>query len=50
MLTLSQKLPIIKSYTNGKTLELYEWGLTPEWSKKIEKFSPLINGMERNSA
>ena len=39
----SQKLPIIKSYTNGKTLELYEWGLTPEWSKKIEKFSPLIN-------
>ena len=36
-------MPIIKSYTNGKTLELYEWGLTPEWSKKIEKFSPLIN-------
>ena len=39
----SQKLPIIKSYTNGKALELYEWGLTPAWSKKIEKFSPLIN-------
>ncbi|MDC1096216.1 SOS response-associated peptidase [Pelagibacteraceae bacterium] len=39
----SQKLPIIKSYTNGKTLELYEWGLIPEWSKKLEKFSPLIN-------
>ncbi len=35
----SQKLPIIKSYTNGKTLELYEWGLTPEWSKKDEKSS-----------
>ena len=39
----SQKLPIIKSYTNGKALELYEWGLVPGWSKKIEKFSPLIN-------
>ena len=39
----SQKLPIIKSYTNGKTLELYKWGLIPEWSKKLEKFSPLIN-------
>ena len=39
----SQKLPIIKSYTNGITLELYKWGLIPEWSKKLEKFSPLIN-------
>ena len=39
----SQKLPIIKSYTNGKALELYEWGLVPNWSKKLEKFSPLIN-------
>jgi len=39
----SQKLPIIKSYTNGKALELCEWGLVPGWSKKIEKFSPLIN-------
>ena len=39
----SQKLPIIKSYTNGKALENYEWGLVPEWSKKLEKFSPLIN-------
>ena len=39
----SQKLPIIKSYTNGKALELHEWGLIPGWSKKIEKFSPLIN-------
>ena len=39
----SQKLPIIKSYTNGKALELYEWGLTPSWSKKLDKFSPLIN-------
>ena len=39
----SQKLPIIKSYTNGKALELCEWGLVPSWSKKLEKFSPLIN-------
>ena len=39
----TQKLPIIKSYTNGKALELYEWGLVPGWSKKLEKFSPLIN-------
>ena len=35
----TQKLPIIKSYTNGKALELYEWGLVPGWSKKLEKFS-----------
>ena len=39
----SQKLPVIKSYTNGKALELCEWGLVPNWSKKLEKFSPLIN-------
>lgn len=39
----SQHLPIIKSYTNGKALELYQWGLIPNWSKKLEKFSPLIN-------
>tara|TARA_A100000164_G_scaffold283631_1_gene256252 strand:- start:42 stop:668 length:627 start_codon:yes stop_codon:yes gene_type:complete len=39
----SQKLPIIKSYTNGKALELGEWGLVPNWSKKMDKFSPLIN-------
>ena len=39
----TQKLPIIKSYTNGKALELCEWGLVPTWSKKLEKFSPLIN-------
>ena len=38
-----QKLPIIKSYTNGKTLESCEWGLVPGWSKKLDKFSPLIN-------
>ena len=39
----TQKLPIIRSYTNGKALELCEWGLVPSWSKKLEKFSPLIN-------
>ena len=39
----TQQLPIIKSYTNGKALELCEWGLVPAWSKKLEKFSPLIN-------
>ena len=38
-----QKLPIIKSYSNGKALELSEWGLVPEWSKRLEKFKPLIN-------
>ena len=39
----TQRLPIIKSYTNGKALELCEWGLVPGWSKKLDKFSPLIN-------
>ena len=39
----SQKLPVIRSYTNGKALELCQFGLIPEWSKKLDKFSPLIN-------
>ncbi len=39
----TQKLPIIKPYTNGKALEIHEWGLVPEWSKKLENFKPLIN-------
>ena len=39
----TQQLPIIKSYSNGKALELCEWGLVPAWSKKLDKFSPLIN-------
>ena len=39
----AQKLPIIKPYTNGKALEVSEWGLVPEWSKKLENFKPLIN-------
>jgi len=39
----SQKLPIIKSYTNGKALENLEWGLTPSWAKDKKDFKPLIN-------
>ena len=39
----TQKLPVIKPYTNGKALEIHEWGLVPEWSKKLENFKPLIN-------
>ena len=39
----SQNLPVIRSYTNGKALELCEFGYVPSWSKKVEKFSPLIN-------
>ena len=32
----TQKLPIIKPYTNGKALEINVWGITPEWSKKLK--------------
>ena len=39
----AQKLPVIKSYSNGKALELYEWGLVPSWSKKLDKFSPPVS-------
>jgi len=39
----SQKLPVIKSYTNGKALENLEWGLTPSWAKDKKDFKPLIN-------
>ena len=34
----TQQLPIIKSYTNGKALELCEWGLVPSWSKSWTNF------------
>ena len=44
----TQKLPVIKSYSNGKALELYAWGLVPRWSKKLDKFSPLINARREN--
>ena len=37
-----QKLPVIKSYTNGKTIESLQWGLTPSWAKERE-IKPLIN-------
>ena len=37
-----QKLPVIKSYTNGKTIENLQWGLTPSWAKE-KKIKPLIN-------
>ena len=39
----TQKLPIIKSYTNGKTLENYDWGLVPSWATDKKDFRPLIN-------
>ena len=39
----TQKLPIIKSYTNGRALENYEWGLVPSWASDKKDFKPLIN-------
>ena len=39
----TQKLPIIKSYTNGKALENYDWGLVPSWASDKKDFRPLIN-------
>ena len=37
-----QKLPVIKSYTNGKTIENLQRGLTCSWAKE-KKIKPLIN-------
>ena len=37
-----QRLPIIKSYSNGKTIESLQWGLTHSWDKE-KKIKPLIN-------
>ena len=37
-----QKLPVIKKYTNGNTLESLKWGLVPSWAKNKE-FKALIN-------
>ena len=37
-----QKLPVIKKYTNGNTLENLTWGIIPSWSKKKD-FKPLTN-------
>jgi len=39
----AQKLAIIKSYTNGNTLENYDWGLIPPWAESKKDFRPLIN-------
>ena len=37
-----QKLPVIKKYKNGNTLENLKWGLIPGWAKEKD-FKPLIN-------
>ena len=39
----TQKLPIIRSYTNGKALENCDWGLVPSWAEGKKDFRPLIN-------
>ena len=31
-----QKLPVIKKYKNGNTLEALKWGLVPGWAKDKE--------------
>ena len=37
-----QKLPVIKKYKNGNTIENLKWGLTPTWAKD-KNFKALIN-------
>ena len=37
-----QKLPVIKKYKNGKTLENLKWGLIPQWAKDKD-FKALTN-------
>tara|TARA_B100001964_G_scaffold204197_1_gene233775 strand:- start:379 stop:1002 length:624 start_codon:yes stop_codon:yes gene_type:complete len=37
-----QKLPTIKSFTNGKAVVSLQWGLTPFWIKE-RKIKPIIN-------
>jgi len=37
-----QKLPVIKKYKNGNTLEKLKWGLVPSWAKE-KNFKALIN-------
>ncbi len=37
-----QKLPVIKKYKNGNTLEKLKWGLVPTWAKDKD-FKALIN-------
>ena len=38
----TQKLPVIKSYSNAKILEVLQWGLTLSWTQERE-IRPLIN-------
>ncbi|OUW63226.1 MAG: DUF159 family protein [Pelagibacteraceae bacterium TMED201] len=38
----NQKLPVIKKYKNGNTLENLKWGLLPSWAKDKD-FKSLIN-------
>ena len=38
----NQKLPVIKKYKNGNTLESLYWGLMPSWAKEKD-FKALIN-------
>ena len=37
-----QKLPVIKKYNNGNTIESLKWGIIPSWAKKKD-YKPLIN-------
>jgi len=37
-----QKLPVIKKYKNGNTLENLKWGIVPSWAKEND-FKSLIN-------
>ena len=37
-----QKLPVIKKYKNGNTLENLKWGIVPSWAKEKD-FKALIN-------
>ena len=37
-----QKLPVIKKYKNGNTLENLKWGIFPSWAKNKD-YKPLIN-------
>ena len=37
-----QKLPVVKKYINGNTLENLTWGIVPSWSKNKD-FKALIN-------
>ena len=37
-----QKLPVIKKYKNGNTLESLKWGLIPSWAKDKD-YKALIN-------